>query len=148
MGSSNSKTFFKSLSDHITNLNHTFRGIKSNSIIDFIYINHCGLIVIVNKVAIPSELCVVKNYIKNTTSVDLNNVQFTYLLQSKLYLKILDISYLIKSTNMPINLSVVESIIKSTHIFDNIHIVLKPYIIKNINIRYDYCLDWCMEFLK
>ena len=74
-----------------TNLNHTLRGIKSNSIIDFIYIGHCGLIVTANKVAIPSELCVAKNYIKNTTSVDLNDVQSTYLLQSKLYLKILGI---------------------------------------------------------
>ena len=49
-----------------------------------------------------------------------------WLLQLKSYLKILGISYLIKDTNMPIDLEVVGSIIKSTHIFDNIKIALKP----------------------
>jgi len=78
MGSGNSKTFIKFLSDHVINLNYTLKGIKSNSIIDFIYINHCGLIITANKVAITSKLCVVKNYIKNTTSVNLNDIQSTY----------------------------------------------------------------------
>jgi len=130
MESNNSKKFMKSLGDHIANFNHALKGIKSDTIVNFICINHCGLLVTANKVTTSSELCVVNNYIKNTTSVDLNDIQFAYLPQSKSYLKTLGISYLIKDTNISIDLSVVESIIKSTHIFDNIHIVSKLHIIK------------------
>jgi len=66
-------------------LSLTLKGIKSDTIMDFIYINHCGLIISANKVATSSNLFVVKNYIKNTTSVDLNNIQ------SKLYLNMISI---------------------------------------------------------
>jgi len=75
MGSNNSKKFMKSLDDHVTNLNHALKSIKSDTIVDFICIDHCGLIVTANKIAIPSELCVVENYIKNITSVDSNDIQ-------------------------------------------------------------------------
>jgi len=79
--------------------------------------------------------------IKNTTSVDLNDIQFALLPQSKLYLKTLGISYLIKDTNISIDLSVVESIIKSTYIFDNIHIVSKLHIIKVLP-KSDMAIVW------
>ena len=59
-----------------------------------------------------------------------NNIQDTCLPQSKSYLKILDILYLSEGTNMPIDLGVVESIIKSTYIFDNIKITSKPWVVK------------------
>jgi len=95
-----------------------------------ICINYCGLIILANKVAIFSNLCVVKNYIKNTSSVDLNDIQSTHPPQSKSYLKILDISYFIEDINIPINLSIIEFIIKNTHIFNNICIASKLYIIK------------------
>ena len=91
---------------------------------DFIYINHCGLIILANKVATSSNLFVVKNYIKNTIFIDLNNIQ------SKLYLKMI-----------PINLSVVKSIIKNTYIFSNIHITSRPYIIK-VSFKLDMVIIW------
>ena len=50
--------------------------------------------------------------------------------QSKSYLKILGISYLIKDTNIPIFANVVEKVIQSTHIFNKIVLVLKLTIIK------------------
>ena len=102
---------------------------------DFIHINHCSLIFSANKVATPFNLFVVKNYIKNTISVDLNNIQ------SKLYLKILYIPYLSEETNMPINLSIVESIIKNTHIFSNIHITSRLCIIKVLS-KSDIAIVW------
>ena len=111
MESTNSKKFMKYSDNHITNLNCALKGIKSNTIIDFIHIDYCSLIVIVNKVATPSKLYVVENYIKNTTFVDFNGIQFACLSQSKSYLKILSIPYLIEDTNMPINSCIVESII-------------------------------------
>jgi len=120
-------TFF---SEHVANLNHTLKGIRSDIFIYFIHFNYCGLIVISNKVTFSSDLNVVENYIKNINFVDSNNVQSAWLLQSKLYLKSLDISYNIENTNMLIDSSVVESIIKSTHIFNNIRIISKPCVIK------------------
>jgi len=105
-------------SKHVANLNCSLNSIKFDTIVDFIYIDYWGLIVITNKVTSSSNLSVVKSYIKNTNSVDSNNIQSTYLLQSKLYLKILDILYLIESTNTQINSSVIKSVIKSTHIFN------------------------------
>jgi len=43
-----------------------------------------------------------------------------YLLQSKSHLKIIGIPYLIENTNMPINSSMVETILKNNHIFNNV----------------------------
>ena len=70
-----------------------------------------------------------------------NNIQTAQLPQSKLYLKLLDIFYFIKDTNTPINLSVVKTIIKSTHIFDNIYITSKPYIVK-VSSKFDMAIYW------
>ena len=74
MKNNNSKKFIKSSDNYITNLNCALKNIKSDTIIDFIYIDHCSLIVIANKVVIPSKLYMVENYIKNTTFVDLNGI--------------------------------------------------------------------------
>ena len=54
----------------------------------------------------------------------------SYLSQSKSYLKMIDISYLMKNTNTPMNSSVVETIIKNNHIFNNILLALKFQVIK------------------
>ena len=62
--------------------------------------------------------------------MNVNNVQGTQLLQSKSYLKILSILYLIGSTNTLINTNIIETIIKTTHIFNNIQIASKLRVIK------------------
>ena len=48
---------------------------SNNIIIDFIHINYYDLIITANKVASFFNLSMVKNYIKNTNSVDSNNIQ-------------------------------------------------------------------------
>ena len=50
--------------------------------------------------------------------------------QSKLYLKILSILYIKEGTNMPINSEVMEIVIKSMHIFNNVNIAFKSHIVK------------------
>ena len=52
------------------------------------------------------------------------------LLQSKLYLKIVDIPFISKKTNSCIALSEIEEVLKSNHIFNNIMLVSKPHVIK------------------
>ena len=136
MGSDNIKKFMVSFSDHVINLNHTLKDIKSN---DFIQTDYRGLIIVSNKVAFLSDICVISNYIKNANNMDPNNIQEACLLQSKLYLKILGISYLLESTNISINSSVIKSIIKATHIFNNIKITSKPHVVK-ISLKSDMAI--------
>jgi len=72
----------------------------------------------------------IKKYVKNASNIDTDKVEVSRLPQSKSYLKIISILYLIENTNISILADVVESIIKSNHIFDNIIVVSKLYIIK------------------
>jgi len=46
-----------------------------------------------------------------------------------------------KDTNTAINLEVVEFIIKSTHIFENIHIASQPHVIK-VSLKLDITIIW------
>ena len=94
-----------------------------------------------NNVALLSDMSMVDNYIKNVYNIDMNKIQATYLPQSKSYLKISGIPYLIKGTNMPIDLSIVKMIIKSTHIFNNIHITFKPCVVK-VSPKLDIVIVW------
>jgi len=79
-----------------------------------------------NKVAFTSDLQTVENYVKNVNHLDLKDMKILYLPQSNSYLKIIDIPYLIENTKMPINFSVVESILKNNHIFNNVSLASKP----------------------
>ena len=45
-------------------------------------------------------------------------------------MKILEISYILEQTNFPITSDLIENIIKEIHIFNNIVLTLKLYIIK------------------
>ena len=53
-----------------------------------------------------------------------------YLPQSKSYLKIIGISYIMEDSKIPINSSIVKSIFKSIYIFNDIYLASKLYIIK------------------
>jgi len=77
-------------------------------------------------VASTSDLQIVENYVKNVDHLDLKDMKILCLSQSKSYLKIIDIPYLMENTKMPINFSVVESILKNNHIFNNVSLASKP----------------------
>ena len=100
-----------------------------------------GIIIVTNKIASSLDLQTVENYIKNTNQIEADNVKSPHLLQSKSYLKIIEIPYLIENTNTPLSLDVVESIIKSNHIFNNIAIVSRPRVIKVLP-RLDMGIIW------
>ena len=78
-----------------------------------------------NKVASPLDLHTIENYVKNVNNIDSKNMGLLYLPQSKSYLKIINIPYLMENGNMPINSSVVETILKNNHIFNNVLLTLK-----------------------
>ena len=83
-----------------------------------------------NKVAFFLDLQTIKNYIKNINHINADRVKVPRLPQSKSYLKIIGIFYLQENLITSITSSVVEGIIKNNHIFDNIILASKPYIIK------------------
>jgi len=141
MSSDNLRKFMISFSEHITNLNHALKGPKLDIIVDFIWVNYKDLIITTNKVTFSSDISVIGNYLKNINNIDSNNVQNAHLSQSKLYLKILGIPYLLKGTNTPINSSVVKTIIKLTHIFNEIKVASKPHVVK-VSSKSDIAIIW------
>ena len=78
----------------------------------------------------PLDISIISKYVKSCNDIDTNNIQDMRLPQSKLYLKILSILYIKEGTNMPINSEVMEIVIKSMHIFNNVNIVFKSHIVK------------------
>ena len=130
MSNSNANKFMTASSEYIINLDQTLRSIKSDLIIDFIHIDHWGLIVTFNRVASSLDISIISKYIKNCNNIDINDIQDIQLSQSKLYLKIFSILYIIEGTNVLINSKVIETFIKSTYIFNNINIASRLHIIK------------------
>ena len=76
------------------------------------------------------DIKVIEKYMKNLNIIDLTEVLNSRLSQSKSYLRILEISYFIEDTNLSILFDIINSIIKSTYIFDNIVLSLCSQVIK------------------
>ena len=56
---------------YVTNLNYALKGIKSDTIIDFIQVDYRNLIMTANKVAFSFDLSIVGNYVKGINIIDL-----------------------------------------------------------------------------
>jgi len=80
---------------HVSNINKVLKEIKSDIIANFAWTNSIGII-------------------------NSDNIIVPRLPQFKLFLKILDISYLIEDTNISITSDIIEKILQSTHIFNNV----------------------------
>ena len=130
MNEKNKTKFIKALSAHITNLNWALKDIKLDVMADFVYSEQTGIIIITNKVVSSLNLQTIEKYVKNINHINVDNIKVLQLPQSKSYLKIIDIPYIDEKTNVSIIVDVVQEIIKSNHIFNNIMIASKSYIIK------------------
>jgi len=130
MSIDNIKKFIESSSNNVANINRTLKSIKSDTFVDFICSNYWSLIITTNKMSSLSDMNMIENYIRNVHTIDASNVQTIQLLQLKSYLKILGILYIMEDTNIAIKSGVVESIIKSTHVFKNIYITFQYCVIK------------------
>ena len=111
--------FIKSFGSYITNLNRTFKNIKSEIMADFIQSDQHRIIITTNKITLLSNLYTIENYIENTNNINFNNIMTSHLPQSKSYLKIIGISYLIENTNTLINL-VLLKLLSRTHTYSTI----------------------------
>jgi len=130
MNLTNSNKFMVLFYKHVANINRAFKNIKSNTMADFIQANHRELIITTNKLVFTLELNIIKKYLKNVDVIDSNDIIASRLPQSKSYLKILKIPYLIKNTNVSISSDITKRVLQSTYIFNNVVLTSKLRIIK------------------
>ena len=133
--------FIKSSSTHIMNFNRVLTGIKLEVMAEFVHSDQAGIIIVTNKVSSSLNLQTIKKYVKNSNYIDAKKVKVPCLPQSKLYLKIIDIPYMIENTNTLISANVIETIIKNNYIFNNIVIALKSHIIK-VSLKSNIAIIW------
>ena len=76
----NKSKFMLSFSTRITNINNILKNIKIDIRVDFVMSKPLGIIITMNKVASPSDLYIIENYIKNTEYIDSNNIDVSHLL--------------------------------------------------------------------
>lgn len=130
MSNDNKLKFIEESSVYVTNINRALKNIKSEVMADFVHSDQAGITIVTNKVTSSLDLQAIKKYVKNANHIKVGKVKVPYLSQLKLYLKIIDISYLVENTNTFILADIVEEIIKSNYIFNNIVIASRLHIIK------------------
>ena len=126
----NAKRVMIQSNTHIVNINRLSKGVKSEISADYIHSDTKRIVITNNKIAVFSDLNIVKKYMKELNDADLNNIMSPRLPQSKSYLKILGIPYFLENTNLSIIPNIIERVIKYTHIFDNIVLASYSWVIK------------------
>jgi len=92
--------YLKDLCMHMININCALKGIKSNIIADFIHVEDKEIIITTNNVTSPSDLQEIEKCIKNSFSTEVDQISSLRLPQSKSYLKIVDILFISKCSNI------------------------------------------------
>jgi len=119
MGMNNSERVIAQANNYITNINKLLKDMKSKISVNYIQFDNKGIVITTNKVVASSNLNIVEKYMKELNDINSNNVMSLRLLQSKLYPKISSILYFLEDTNLLVIPDIIERVIKSTHIFDN-----------------------------
>ena len=125
MDKENADKFMISASNYVANINRAFKSIKSDIMADYIQKKSIGVTIVINKIASSSDIQIIENFVKNVENINSEDIELPKLLQSKSYLKIIDIPYLIENSSTPILSNFVEMIIKSNHVFNNLLLVSK-----------------------
>jgi len=107
----NSNKFIVLFSIYVANINRDLKNIKLDTMADFIQTDQRGLTITTNKVVFTLDLNTIKKYTKNDNVVDYEDVMVPQLSQSKSYIKILDILYIIENTNTPISSEIIEHLL-------------------------------------
>jgi len=141
MSNNNKTKFMETSSAHVININRALKNIKSEVIVDFVHMDQTGITIVTNKVTSSLDLQMIEKYVKNANLINSDNINTSCLLQSKSYLKIIDIPYFLENTNVLILADVIETIIKENHIFNNITVTLRPQIIK-VSLKSNITIIW------
>ena len=126
---------------YVVNLNRALKNIKLEVTVDFVHSDMSGIIVVTNKVTNLSDLQAIEYYVRDTNHINSNEIDSPRLPQSKSYLKIIGLLYLQEDSTNPLNLNVVEKIIKNNHFFNNIILASKPCVIK-VSPKLDMVIVW------
>ena len=135
----NAELIINSANQFITNTNKCLKKIKSDIYADFIHIINNGVIITMNKPENASNLKIIEKCIKNSNNIDSKAIKSLYLPKSKLYLKIIGLSYIEK--NSPITPDIIKGILKEMHIFNGIVLASKPHIIK-VSLKSNITVIW------
>ena len=119
MAKLNTELIINLASSNITNINKCLKNTKSDIIVD---------IITTNKPANMSDLLIIKKYMKNINNINLDNIDYSHLLKSKLYLKIIGLLH--NMENGVLTLEVIEGVLKDSHLFENVVLASKPQVIK------------------
>ena len=118
------------------------RNTKSEVLVNFICSDPLGVTIVTNKVSLPSDLLIIKNYVKISEKINSSQVNSPCLPQSKSYLKIIGILYFLHGNMQDcLTSSDIELIIKQNHIFNNITLMSKPRVIK-ASPKLDIAIIW------
>ena len=142
IGNDNRVKFMKNSAIHVINLNRNLKNTKSEVSVDFIHSDLVDITIVTNKVSQISNLITIENYVKNSESINLSQVDMPHLPQSKSYLKIIEISYFPNGNLQDhLNASDVKIIIKQNYIFNNVTLTSKPRVIK-VSPKSDMAIIW------
>ena len=142
MSGKNISSFMKDSSLHVANVNRSLRNTKSEVLVDYIWSNNSGIMVITNKVAQQSDLAIIDNYVKNSNNINSLQVEEPHLPKSKSYLKIIGIPFFPHANSQEkLSSNDIKAILKQNHIFDNISLVSKPRVIK-VSPKSDMAIVW------
>jgi len=119
----------------ITNIIIGLKNSNFKTIADFVKLVDNRVIINTNQAVSSQDVSIIIKMIKDTMNINLNSIENLCLPKSKSYLKITGLSYA-KTTNTPVTPSLVEEVLKNTHIFNDIVLMFKPYIIKTTS-NYD-----------
>ena len=108
MNVKNKFSFMKESSAHVANINRALKNVKLEIMADFICSDNKGIIITTNKIVSMLDLQTIERYIKNVNNIKSYYIKALRLLQSKSYLKIIGISYLLEDSNTLISSDVVK----------------------------------------
>ena len=124
----------------ITNINTGLKNSNSKTIANFIKLVDNRVIININQATL-SHMSVIIKIIKNTTNINSNSIKNSHLPKSKLYLKVVGLSYHVKTTNTLVTPFLAKEVLKNTYIFNDIILVSKPCIIKAVS-NSDLAVIW------
>ena len=124
----------------ITNINTGLKNSNSKTIANIIKLVDNRVIININQATL-SHMSVIIKIIKNTTNINSNSIKNSHLPKSKLYLKVVGLSYHVKTTNTLVTPFLAKEVLKNTYIFNDIILVSKPCIIKAVS-NSDLAVIW------
>jgi len=141
MSTNNLEAIISQANMHIMNINHLLKDAKSDISANFICFDNKGVIITTNKAIIVSDLNFIEKYIKDINNIDLKDISSPHFSQSKSYLKILGIPYLLENPNLLITSNIIKKVIKSSYLFNNLTLASYPQIIKAFP-KLDIAIVW------